>query len=115
MIVAVLDYVELPVGSAPEACTFYGDAFGWSFTAYGEDYAAHEGGPCQLGIDGTKDAKKTPAILPVIRVEDLEAVQSSVISAGGTIVQEIFAFPGGRRFHFRDPQGNVLGVYQVED
>ena len=33
------------------------------------------------------------------------------ISAGGRIVRETFSFPGGRRFHFADPEGNVLAVW----
>ena len=97
---AKLDYVELPVTSANEGVKFYGDAFGWSFVRYRESYAAHEEGPCQLGVDGTDDPRKTVAILPVIRVDDLEAAHASVLAAGGQITQKIFAFPGGRRFHF---------------
>lgn len=109
---AKLDYVELPVKSAGNAVKFYGDAFGWDFTRYGPDYAAHEGGPSHLGIDGTDDPKKTAAILPVIRVDNLEDAYASVVSAGGTITQEIFDFPGGSRFHFSDPEGLELGCYE---
>jgi hypothetical protein len=46
----------------------------------------------------------------VIEVEDLEATVEAVQSAGGTIVRPIFAFPGGRRFHFLDPSGNELAA-----
>lgn len=109
---ARLDYVELPVKSAKAATKFYGAAFGWSFTDYGPDYAAHEDGPSHLGIDGTDDPNKTAAILPVIRVDNLEDAHASVVSAGGTITQEIFDFPGGRRFHFKDPDGLELGCYE---
>jgi predicted enzyme related to lactoylglutathione lyase len=37
----------------------------------------------------------------------------AVMDAGGLIVKPIFSFPGGRRFHFTDPNGNELAVMQV--
>ena len=42
---------------------------------------------------------------------ELENARRAVIAAGGGIVQDIFSFPGGRRFHFRDPAGNILAVW----
>jgi predicted enzyme related to lactoylglutathione lyase len=41
---------------------------------------------------------------------DLEATQAKVPKAGGKLVKESFPYPGGRRFHFADPSGNVLAV-----
>jgi hypothetical protein len=49
--------------------------------------------------------------LPVVRVDDLQQAFDSVVAAGGTIAKPIFAFPGGRRFHFHDPAGNELAVW----
>lgn len=107
---AKLNYVELPVASTAKSAAFYGAAFGWRFAEYGPDYAAHEEGPCQVGLNG-HTAGTPSAILPVIETDDLEAARDKVIAAGGTITQDIFAFPGGRRFHFADPDGLELGVY----
>jgi predicted enzyme related to lactoylglutathione lyase len=42
---------------------------------------------------------------------DLEGVEAAVPEAGGRVVEPIFSFPGGRRFHFADPSGNVLAVW----
>jgi uncharacterized protein len=42
---------------------------------------------------------------------DLEASVEAVTAAGGAIVKPIYAFPGGRRFHFADPAGNELAVW----
>ena len=55
------------------------------------------------------------APLPVIRVDDLEAAFDAVCAAGGIIAKAIFAFPGGRRFHFIDPGGNELAVWSELD
>jgi predicted enzyme related to lactoylglutathione lyase len=52
--------------------------------------------------------------LAVIAVDDLEAALAAVQKAGGTIVKPIFGFPGGRRFHFLDPNGNELAVLKTD-
>jgi predicted enzyme related to lactoylglutathione lyase len=113
MTMAILDYLELPVGSVGEQKDFYSAAFGWTFTDYGPDYAAHEGGPCQLGLNGTQQAPGySAAILPVIRVADIAAALDQVVAAGGVVTVDTFEFPGGKRFHFRDPEGRELACYE---
>ena len=47
----------------------------------------------------------------ILYSNDLEKSVAAVRSAGGKIVRDPFAFPGGRRFHFTDPSGNELGVW----
>lgn len=76
---------------------------------YGPTYAAFE-----QGLDGGFDAdagEATPQPLPVLYAQELEAMQARVEAAGGVIVRPIYAFPGGRRFHFRDPAGTELAVW----
>lgn len=103
-----IDYVELPAGDLPATKRFYADAFGWSFTDYGPKYAAFE-----AGLDGgfQADPREAPAEpLVVLWADDLEAALARVKAAGGELARPIFPFPGGRRFHFRDPSGNELAV-----
>lgn len=104
-----VDYVELPGGVLPATKAFYADAFGWSFTDYGPDYAAFS-----EGLDGgfQADAAEGP-IKPVVVLyaHELEAMLAKVEAAGGVIARPIFSFPGGRRFHFTDPAGNELAVW----
>ena len=108
---ARIDYIELPSATAHELTrAFYARAFGWAFTDYGPDYAATTTGDVDLGLQGDPSGALA-APLPVIRVEDLEAAFDSVTKAGGTIARPIFAFPGGRRFHFIDPGGSELAVW----
>jgi len=45
--------------------------------------------------------------------EDLAVSQAKVEAAGGVIVKNIFDFPGSRRFHFTEPSGNELAVWQL--
>ena len=111
---ARLNYVELPVSDIAAARTFYEAAFGWSMTAFGPTYAATLTGDTDVGLQGDP-AEATKAPLPVIDVEDLESALAAVEAAGGRIVRPIFAFPGGRRFHFVDPSGNELAAVRAGD
>ena len=107
-----IDYVELPSTTAHELTrAFYSRAFGWQFTDFGPDYSAMTTGDVDVGLNGQHD-EALSAPLPVIRVDHLEAAFDAVTKAGGTIAKPIFAFPGGRRFHFIDPSGSELAVWQ---
>jgi len=64
---------------------------------------------------GTPHQKPVGAPLVVLYSDELEATMAAVKKAGGTISTEPFAFPGGRRFHFTDPCGNELAVWQTTD
>lgn len=108
---ARLNYLELPVSATGPAVAFYAAVMGWRFIDYGPDYAATTSGDTDLGLDADTPLK---VMLPVIQVDDLEATLAAVEAAGGTVVEPIFAFPGGRRFHFRDPDGHVLAAMVPE-
>lgn len=105
-----IDYIELPATDIAATKRFYMDAFGWKFTDYGPDYTSFEDGRLAGGF--TKDGKVAKGgPLVVIYADALEAQEAKVRQAGGTITKAIFSFPGGRRFHFRDPSGNELAVW----
>ena len=104
-----LDYLEMPGGNLTALKAFYSEAFGWAFTDYGPSYAAFSEG-LDGGFQGdAREAQTRP--LPVLYAKDLEVMLGKVKAAGGVIVKPIFAFPGGRRFQFRDPSGNELAVW----
>ena len=110
---AKLNYLELPVGDVATAKAFYAAAFGWSFADYGPTYAATTTGGTDIGFQGDP-AQATARALPVVQVEDLEAALAAVEAAGGVVTMPTFAFPGGRRFHFRDPDGHELAVMKPD-
>ena len=102
-----IDYIELSAPDLDAAKGFYTSAFGWSLNDYGPDYAGIEGdGKEQGGL-----AKGSEKPLVILYSDDLEATVAAVTAAGGTIVAPLYDFPGGRRFHFADPAGNVLAVW----
>lgn len=107
-----IDYVELPSTTAHELTrAFYSKAFGWTFSDFGTDYSATTTGDVDVGLNGDRE-EALSAPLPVVRVDDLEAAFDAVNKAGGVIAKPIFSFPGGRRFHFIDPSGSELAVWQ---
>ncbi len=108
---ARINYLELPVATTDAAKSFYSGAFGWGFTDFGPTYAATLNGDSDLGFQADPE-QKTAALLPVIQVDDLKASLAAVEASGGTVSLPIFSFPGGRRFHFRDPDGHELAVMQ---
>lgn len=108
-----IDYIEINVIDMTAAKAFYHQAFGWEFTDYGPDYAGirKPDGEGEVGGLSKVDKVAPGGPLVILYSENLEASLQSVVNAGGNIVVEPFDFPGGRRFHFSDPSGNVLGVW----
>ena len=106
-------FVELPAKTTGLAKSFYTDAFGLAMTDFGPTYSCTMTGAVDLGIQAdSKEATRAP--LPVIQVESVEATEALVKKAGGIITKATFSFPGGRRFHFRDPAGNELAAMQAD-
>ena len=103
-----IDYVEFPVADLPAVKRFYGAAFGWTFQDWGPTYVSFEGAALDGGFHAEPECDKP---LVILYAHDLEAMEAKVKAAGGVISREIQSFPGGRRFHFRDPAGNELGVW----
>lgn len=113
-----LNYVEFPSSDLEASKRFFTLAFGWSFEDFGPNYSAF----ADQGIDGgfyriepdispAIDTHSLAAPLLVFYSHDLAATQARIESSAGRIVKPIFEFPGGRRFHFREPGGNELAVW----
>ena len=105
-----VDYVEFSVTDLEAAKAFYSAVFSWNFQDWGPDYASFEDGRLTGGFHLSEEVSRGGPLV-IIYAVDLEAVEASVRTNGGTIAKEIFSFPGGRRFHFTDPSGNELAVW----
>ncbi len=106
-----IDYVELSAPDIDAARAFYATAFGWEFNDYGPEYAGIRG-PNPDGPEAGGLAAHGPANpLVILYSDDIDATVLAVTSAGGTILNGPYDFPGGRRFHFADPSGNELAVW----
>ena len=105
-----IDYIEMNVADIDGSKKFYGSAFGWTFTDYGPMYCEFADGRLTGGF--TTNGKPVPGgPLVILYADDLAATQARVEAAGGRISKPIFDFPGGRRFHFLDPDGYELAVW----
>lgn len=105
-----IDYIEINVRDIARSKAFYGGAFGWKFTDYGPEYCAFSDGRLDGGF-ATSDPPRPGGLLVILYADNLEDMQRRVEGAGGEIVKAIFTFPGGRRFHFVDPDGYELAVW----
>ena len=108
-----INYLEIPVKDIIATKAFFTQVFGWQFQDYGPQYCCF----LHVGIDGGfyqadnhfSLAKGSPLI--VLYSQDLSTTQNNIIQAGGHISKDIFSFPGGRRFHFTDINGNEYAVW----
>jgi len=105
-----IDYIEFPVADVDEARRFYSSVFGWTFTDWGPDYTSFADGRLAGGF------VKAESVVPggplvVLYALDLASIEQAIVANGGTVVKETFEFPGGKRFHFRDPSGYELAVW----
>jgi len=109
-----IDYVELAVPDLAEAKRFYAGAFGWEFNDYGPAYAGIRSSSGNGEVGGLRldaEGPRPGGPLVLLHSADLDRTVAEVEAAGGHVVQGPYEFPGGRRFHFRDPGGNELGVW----
>lgn len=106
-----IDYIEFGATDIAGTKRFYAACFGWKFTDYGPDYVSFEDGRLTGGF--TTESKPGRGPLVVLYASNLEEILAGVKKAGGRIEREIFSFPGGRRFHFLDPNGNELAVWSA--
>ena len=109
-----ISYVELGAGDLAATKAFYADAFGWRFQDYGPDYSGIRGvaDGDEVGGLNAQSAPGPGGALVLLYSQDLDATLAAVEGAGGVVTVPPFDYPGGRRFHFSDPSGNVLGVFQ---
>jgi predicted enzyme related to lactoylglutathione lyase len=108
-----ISYIELSVDDLVATREFYSSAFGWEFNDYGQSYAGIRSSDGEVEVGGLNATSAPVASGPLVLLfsDDLDATVSAVERAGGETVAAPYDFPGGRRFHFRDPSGNVLGVW----
>ena len=104
-----IDNVEFSAEDLAVVKRFYGDVFGWSFQDWGPDYVSFSGAGVEGGFRGG-EAPQPGGALVILYAGDLAAAEQRIVAGGGTILER-HEFPGGRRFHFRDPAGNVLAVW----
>lgn len=107
-----INYIEFPLIDAAKTKQFYSQVFGWEFQEWGPNYLSFSGAGIDGGFNGEdKTPVQSPGVLVILFADDLEKSLTSIKAAGAPIIRDIYPFPGGRRFHFTDPNGNELAVW----
>ena len=107
-----INYIELPLNDGEATKRFYNNVFGWEFTDWGPHYISFTGAGVEGGFNGEDKVNvNPPGVLVVLYTDDIDKKLKDISQAGAKIIKPIFAFPGGKRFHFCDPNGNELAVW----
>ena len=105
-----IDYIEFSSPKLEITQDFFAKAFDWKFVEFGDNYRDIQNAGTSGGITRS-DGGISKAPLIVLVSDDLAKALTQVKSAGGEITKEIFKFPGGKRFEFREPGGTEMAVW----
>ncbi|MBJ7603834.1 MAG: VOC family protein [Candidatus Dormibacteraeota bacterium] len=107
-------YLEIPAGDISRSADFYHRAFGWSIrrddggrVAF-DDTVGEVSGMWVLG----RPAATEPGLMVSVMVASARAAVAAISAAGGEIVRPVDENARERVAWFRDPAGNVLGIYE---
>ena len=107
-------YIEMPTTDVARSADFYAKVFGWNVRRRGDGVTAFDDTTGQ--VSGAwrpgRPASDQPGLLIYIMVDSVAAACDAVVANGGQIVQPVGGDPGELTARFRDPGGNVLGLYQ---
>jgi uncharacterized protein len=107
-------YIEMPATDIPLSANFYKGVFGWNIRKRGDGATAFDDTTGEVSgawVLGRPPAGK-PGLLFYIMVDSVAAAVDAVVANGGEIVQPIGADAPEITARFRDPGGNVIGLYQ---
>lgn len=107
-------YIEIPAVDIHRSADFYAEVFGWRIRQRGDGQTAFDDTTGE--VSGTwvvgRPASSEPGLLLYIMVDSVAATVDTVIAHGGELVQPIGADAPEVTARFRDPGGNVIGLYQ---
>jgi predicted enzyme related to lactoylglutathione lyase len=110
-----IDYVEIPVTDPARARDFFAALFDWAFQDWGPDYQSFSDGRLEGGLRRVDRPAPATGVLLVFYSEDLVRDKDRISKLGGNISQDIYSFPGGRRFHFTDPVGTEYAMWTAAE
>ena len=107
-------YIEIPAVDVDRSANFYARVFGWQLRQRGDGRTAFDDTTGE--VSGTWIVGRPPATVPglllYIMVDSVSATVDIVLAQGGELVQAIGADAPEITARFRDPAGNVIGLYQ---
>ncbi|HKD76694.1 MAG TPA: VOC family protein [Ktedonobacterales bacterium] len=105
-------YLEIPANDVAESVQFYQSVFGWSIRQHSDGMTAFDdtvGQVSGMWVPGRQPSRNL-GLMVHIMVANVATTSEAIVAAGGEIVQ---SFADGEIYaYFRDPAGNMLGIYQ---
>jgi predicted enzyme related to lactoylglutathione lyase len=107
-------YIEMPATDIARSAEFYRRVFGWNIRTRGNGSTAFDDATGQVSGSWVlgRPPLSTPGLMVYIMVDSVEATVAAISAIGGEIVQPIGADAPEITARFRDPGGNVIGLYQ---
>jgi predicted enzyme related to lactoylglutathione lyase len=107
-------YLEIPTTDVEASAAFYSDVFGWNIRQRGDAHTAFDDTTGEVSGAWILDRRPAgePGLLVYIMVDSIAATVDAVVANGGEIVQPIGADAPEITARFRDPGGNVIGLYE---
>ena|SRR5581483_10084284 len=107
-------YIEMAALNIEQSAAFYKTVFGWHVRTRGDGATAFDDGVGQVSGTWKTDRKPAtePGLLVYIMVDDMEATIAAVTANGGTITQPVGMDAPEITARFKDPAGNILGLFQ---
>ena len=107
-------YIEIPATEITRSAGFYEKVFGWHIRKRGDGATAFDDTTGQVSgawVLGRPPAS-SPGLVVYIMVDSVAAALDAIVANGGEIVQPIGVDAPEITARFRDPGGNVIGLYQ---
>ena len=107
-------YVEIPAMDVASSAAFYNAVFGWQMRKRGDGATSFDDGVGQVSgafVSG-RSPHRDPGLMVYVMVDDAAEAVRAVMAQGGEIVQPLGVDAPEITARFRDPAGNVLGIYQ---
>jgi predicted enzyme related to lactoylglutathione lyase len=107
-------YLEIPTDDVERSAAFYREVFGWSTRTRSDGHVAFDDATNEVSGSWVRGRPPStdPGLLVYIMVDSVETTMETVVAQGGVIVQRIGGDANEITARFRDPYGNVLGLYQ---
>jgi predicted enzyme related to lactoylglutathione lyase len=115
MLTGKICYLEIPTNDVETSANFYTKIFGWKIRVRGDGQRAFD--DATGGVSGTwvlgRPPMRDPGMIVYISVENVDTALDQVSKTGGQVITPRTSLGPGQAFAtFRDPMGNVIGLYQ---
>ena len=107
-------YIEIPTTDIPRSAEFFSKVFGWRIRQRGDGHTAFDDTVGEVSGSWvlSRPPSSSPGLLIYVMVDSVASTLDTIVANGGEIVQPIGADAPEITARFRDPAGNVIGLYQ---